>query len=145
MRRDKRDHSANGDHYNPAKARVYRETFQDRDPQGRTWNERIAEWRKDHPEYRSRSADYAKKSRQISKLRLKKRLLAWGLTHEQLRRVLREAAFEELDRIAFCLEHWEHLAGDEPRTPQHLLRIVRHDDGDLLRRVLTQVTRKDGK
>lgn len=145
MGRDKRKEPELSDHYNPEKARQYRETFEQRNPLGLSWKEHIAAWRKEHPEYSKRSKNYSTKSRRIAKLNLKRRLRVWGLQSTRIQQILRVLSLEEIDRLVICLENWDVLTGCGVRTPERLLETVRQDDRALLLQVLEQVKRKQRK
>jgi len=110
--------------YNPEKARIYRLTFQARDPNGRTWSQHINAWRQQHPEYRERASEYTAKSRLIAKRGVKKLLRMWGLSQEQTSRFLRLISVEQVDCIVDCVRSWDHLSGKASRTATTLLRFV---------------------
>ena len=113
------------DYYNPEKSKVYRRTFHERDPNGRTWNDLIAAYRRDHPEYRALSKDYARKSKRVTKLGLKRLLAAWGLPPDAIGGFLRAIRCEDLEQLATCLKEWDRLTAQALRTPDNLFLCLR--------------------
>jgi hypothetical protein len=111
--------------YNSEKAKIWRDTFHERDSLGRSWTDFIRDWKIAHPEYRKLGNLYAAKSKKIAKLKLKMLLVNWGLSNESARRLLRLVAIQDLDCLVDCLKSWDERRGSAHRSFHELLRVTR--------------------